>query len=129
MSVVVDETAQRRLERYLSLAARAREAASRAVAQDLREGYLGLAQAWEDLAEQVEREVGRIDSPVPRADLGAVGRVICDKCGEAARVTRRTPHPTRGPKYELQTFLCPKCAHVQTRDAEWRAEGAGQSST
>jgi hypothetical protein len=48
---------------------------------------------------------------------GANRHPKCDICGTSTRLKRREAHPARGPKYELQTFTCTKCGHVQQRDA------------
>ena len=48
---------------------------------------------------------------------GANRHPKCDICGTSTRLKRREAHPSRGPKYELQTFSCVKCGHVQQRDA------------
>jgi hypothetical protein len=42
----------------------------------------------------------------------------CEKCGGRTYLSRREPHPTRGPKHELQTFRCASCEHQQERDAD-----------
>ena len=48
---------------------------------------------------------------------GASATQVCKQCGSRMRISRREQHPTRGPKHELQTFVCPACQHVQHRDA------------
>jgi hypothetical protein len=35
----------------------------------------------------------------------------CSVCNLLMRIIRRQAHPTRGPRYELQTFICPNCGH------------------
>jgi hypothetical protein len=54
----------------------------------------------------------------PARSFGADDRPKCEKCGTQTSLTRRTPHPTRGARYELQSFTCRKCGHVQYRDAD-----------
>jgi hypothetical protein len=36
----------------------------------------------------------------------------CDICKIIMRIIRREAHPTKGPRYELQTFKCPTCGHT-----------------
>jgi hypothetical protein len=47
------------------------------------------------------------------AKHGERQRQKCEVCGKSMRITRRQPHPTRGPQYELQTFTCPHCENIQ----------------
>jgi hypothetical protein len=56
------------------------------------------------------------------SSFGVNDRPKCERCGDETRLSRRRPHPTRGSRYELQSFTCPKCRHVQHRDAD--AQGA-----
>jgi uncharacterized protein with PIN domain len=46
---------------------------------------------------------------------------VCEKCGGRMYLSRREPHPERGPKHELQTFRCASCEHCQKREAELNA--------
>ena len=45
----------------------------------------------------------------------------CEKCDGRTYLSRREPHPTLGPKHELQTFRCAICEHCQMRDADLSA--------
>jgi hypothetical protein len=118
-----EETAQQRLARYRALATRARETAEKAGSEDLRAGYLGLARSWDDLAAQLLSEEGLSASSVPPAQqsFSLFDQPRCENCGTDTTLVRRTPHPSLGLNYELQTFACPKCEHSQTRDVEWSA--------
>jgi predicted RNA-binding Zn-ribbon protein involved in translation (DUF1610 family) len=64
---------------------------------------------------------GRAD-PTPKRttrekqDYGPSLRTRCSKCGVRSRVKSREAHPDLGPKYERQTFVCPKCGAVDIRD-------------
>ena len=49
---------------------------------------------------------------------GARDRLVCDKCGGDAMLTRRSPHPTAGEQYEMQIFLCLTCGDEQSRTAD-----------
>ena len=43
------------------------------------------------------------------------GRIKPPKCGVCKiimRIVRREAHPARGPRFELQTFNCRTCGHV-----------------
>jgi hypothetical protein len=40
---------------------------------------------------------------------------LCAACAKPMRLIRREPHPTRGPKYELDTFEC-SCGHTEAED-------------
>jgi hypothetical protein len=42
----------------------------------------------------------------------------CPTCGWMMLVTRRTPHPVHGNKYELQTFRCRTCEGEIERSAD-----------
>jgi hypothetical protein len=42
----------------------------------------------------------------------------CEKCGGRTYLSRRELHPTRGAPYELQTFRCASCEHLQARDTD-----------
>ena len=45
-------------------------------------------------------------------------KIVCERCGHDARISRRTPHLERGAGFELQTFTCHACSHQQTRIAD-----------
>jgi hypothetical protein len=129
MSGSLQETPQERLSRYRNLAEEARQAAARAGAADVGAGYAGLAKSWDDLADQLERELGLAPSSAMAPGGGTIGTSFgstdqppCEQCGQPALLSRRAPHPTRGPAFELQTFSCPGCGHTQTRDADWRGK-------
>jgi hypothetical protein len=117
-----EKTAHQRLARYRALAARAREAAESAISEDLRLAYTGLAVSWEELGDQLRQDEGLLESSVPQSnrDYAVLDQPKCKKCGAGTNLVRRTPHPTRGMHYELQTFACPICEHSQSRDADWR---------
>jgi Uncharacterized conserved protein (DUF2285) len=51
-------------------------------------------------------------------DYGADDRPPCAKCSVETFLSRRTPHPTLGVGYELQTFTCFNCGDIQTRAAD-----------
>jgi DNA-directed RNA polymerase subunit RPC12/RpoP len=53
--------------------------------------------------------------PLGRA-YGAGDRLKCVACGSAMLIKSRESHPERGDRYERQTFACPKCGSVATRD-------------
>jgi hypothetical protein len=40
----------------------------------------------------------------------------CAACGKPMRLMRREPHSKLGPTFELHTFECPSCGHVETED-------------
>jgi hypothetical protein len=42
---------------------------------------------------------------------------LCAACAKPMRLIRRAPHPKLGHKYELDTFECPSCGHMETEDA------------
>jgi hypothetical protein len=48
----------------------------------------------------------------------------CAKCGAPARLTGRETHPDLGAEYELQTFECGKCGHIQSRSADEQGKPA-----
>jgi hypothetical protein len=54
--------------------------------------------------------------------FGAQDQVECPKCLGVMSVVRRTPHPTRGAGYELQTVECAVCKFSEERtvDSEGR---------
>lgn len=72
---------------------------------------------------QLLRGRPHLDNKRERSKYGVNRHPKCDECGGSTRLTRREEHPVRGPKYELQTFTCVKCGHVQQRDAA--SPGAG----
>ena len=41
----------------------------------------------------------------------------CAACGLSMRIKRREAHPERGPKFELQTYVCARCGQTEKRDA------------
>jgi len=43
---------------------------------------------------------------------------ICETCKSPTRLTRRTPHPLYGIKYELQYFECRTCGREIHRSAD-----------
>ena len=43
-------------------------------------------------------------------------RPLCGPCGKPMRLTRREPHPKLGHKYELDTFECSSCGHMEVQD-------------
>lgn len=51
--------------------------------------------------------------------FGAKDAPICPKCQNSMGLTRRTPHPTYGSGFELQTFTCLVCHHQIERAADW----------
>ncbi len=55
--------------------------------------------------------------PYQRSGLNfdAIDRPICPHCGEAAYLTRRSPHPDHELRYELQIFTCTACNHTIER--------------
>jgi hypothetical protein len=123
MSGSSEETPQERLSRYRNLADDARQAAARAGAPDVQAGYAGLAKSWDDLADQLEREIGSAaEAGGAGGGFGTTDQPACEQCGQSTFLSRRAPHPTRGPHYEFQTFSCPGCGHTQTRDADWRGK-------
>lgn len=61
MSSIFEETPAERAKRYLLLADAARRRADRATAPDVKANYLRLAQEWEALALQVERQINGAD--------------------------------------------------------------------
>jgi hypothetical protein len=52
------------------------------------------------------------------AKHGLNKRPKCALCKVVMRLTRRDAHPTRGPRYELQTYTCSKCGHVERANTE-----------
>jgi RNase P subunit RPR2 len=64
----------------------------------------------------LERSLEMSEKINPEPRYGIKKRMVCALCRAPMRITRRSAHPTRGPKYELQTFTCPKCGHVQKRE-------------
>jgi len=49
---------------------------------------------------------------------GAKDRLTCAKCGGDTMLTRRSPHPDAGDKYEIQIFLCLTCGDEKSRTAD-----------
>jgi transposase len=47
--------------------------------------------------------------------FGAIDRPMCPHCGERAHLTRRSPHPDYGLRYEQQLFICSACDHTIER--------------
>jgi uncharacterized protein with PIN domain len=41
--------------------------------------------------------------------FGAKDIYKCPQCSDEMRLTRRTPHPVHGKRYERQTFTCRNC--------------------
>jgi hypothetical protein len=41
---------------------------------------------------------------------------LCAVCGKLMRLVRREPHPFRGATFELDTFECPSCGHMEAED-------------
>jgi hypothetical protein len=41
-------------------------------------------------------------------------RPPCEKCGTPTNLFRRTPHPTLGENFELVSYQCPACEHIQS---------------
>jgi hypothetical protein len=56
--------------------------------------------------------------------FGATDTLTCLQCKGRMRLTRRTPHPTRGHAFELQTFSCMACTHEIERTADRSGEVA-----
>jgi hypothetical protein len=56
--------------------------------------------------------------PPQRLAFGADDTDVCEKCGGAMSVARRTPHPEYGTAYELQTLGCLACPHTILRSAD-----------
>jgi DNA-directed RNA polymerase subunit RPC12/RpoP len=64
----------------------------------------------------------------PRARDHGVGKNFRCPCGYTMLIKSRDAHPERGERYERQTFVCPKCGSVVTRevftpDAAKKAKG------
>ena len=55
----------------------------------------------------------RTNQPHQEPKHGAITRPRCADCKSFMKLTRREAHPTRGPNFELQTFICGKCAGVE----------------
>jgi hypothetical protein len=64
------------------------------------------------------RRGGNASGGIAGGLFGVDDRPKCERCGDQTRLSRRRPHPTRGSRYELQSFTCVKCRHVQHRDAD-----------
>jgi hypothetical protein len=60
---------------------------------------------------------GIVMPPKSKPSTGPLHRPLCEECGAKTRLARREPHPTLGLNFELQTFECPTCSHVQTRSS------------
>jgi hypothetical protein len=56
--------------------------------------------------------------------FGAADTPTCPECKNLMRLTRRSPHPTRGYDFELQTFTCRVCQHEMERTADRAGEVA-----
>lgn len=54
--------------------------------------------------------------------FGATDTLACIECKKGMRVTRRTPHPTLGNEFELQTFTCWGCRLTVERTADRQGE-------
>ena len=54
--------------------------------------------------------------------FGATDNPVGPLCRNRMRLTRRTPHPTRGVDFERQTFACRVCKHETERDADCLGE-------
>ena len=54
--------------------------------------------------------------PKSKQPTGPLDRPPCEECGAKTRLIRRTPHPTLGLHFELQSFECDACGHTQTRN-------------
>jgi hypothetical protein len=39
----------------------------------------------------------------------------CERCGARTRLSRRQPHPSFGPQFELVTYECGQCGNAQMR--------------
>jgi transposase-like protein len=50
--------------------------------------------------------------------FGVTDTLTCPKCKNSMRLTRRTPHPSRGHDFERQTFTCRNCQSEIERDAD-----------
>jgi hypothetical protein len=50
--------------------------------------------------------------------FGANDNPVCPECKNRMCLTRRTPHPTHGYAFELQTFTCRVCHHEIQREAD-----------
>jgi hypothetical protein len=50
--------------------------------------------------------------------FGSADTPACPKCKNFMRLTRRTPHPSRGRDFERQTFTCGVCNGEIERDAD-----------
>ena len=56
--------------------------------------------------------------------FGATDTPECPLCKNRMGLTRRTPHPTYGHGFELQTFTCLVCHHQIERAADRMGEVA-----
>lgn len=56
--------------------------------------------------------------------FGATDNPVCPDCKNRMRLTRRSPHPSRGDDFERQTFVCRVCEHEIERDANVLGEVA-----
>ena len=52
--------------------------------------------------------------------FGADDNPVCPECTNRMCLTRRTPHPTHGYDFELQTFACRVCKHEIQREADYK---------
>jgi hypothetical protein len=119
-----EETADQRLARYRSLAAKARQTAEKVRSDDVRAGYLDLARSWDDLAAELQRKQRSAPASPPPAQrsFDVNDQPKCGQCGGGTTLIRRTPHPELGVMYELQTFACSQCGHAQSRNLKWPGE-------
>jgi transposase len=57
--------------------------------------------------------------------FGAIDRPACPYCGERAYLTRRSPHPDYGGRYEQRLFICSGCNHTIERTVDADGNPAG----
>jgi hypothetical protein len=53
-----------------------------------------------------------------RAKHGVNKRLKCGICKIVMKLVRREAHPARGPLYELHTYACAKCGHIEQASTE-----------
>ena len=58
-------------------------------------------------------------------NFGAHDLVSCKACGGKMALTRRTPQPMLGSKYEEQRFTCPQCQREVFRSVDENGEPYG----
>jgi len=58
---------------------------------------------------------GMSNQQLQSPSFGAIDRPMCPHCGERAHLTRRSPHPDYGLRYEQQLFMCSACDHTIER--------------